>query len=262
MDKVFSALLSNLSYELLGVFIPGAIGSLFLILWLEGMGGVIPFITLNVLPDFSVSALRRSLESLSLLSGISVIVPVAIIWYFLGHLLLWIGRHSQQEGDVSIGWRRVLQCMFFNIPHPQDSFDADLKPMEKELCKKFSSDNVTLEWRQFYPVAKSYISEHAARSLVYVYQNKYTLHRSIVSAGALLFWASALGLVAPSLLGLWFSIPQPNFPLLSAMIAGSLLLIWGFSGSYAYHWTMFGNSIVTELYGLMKATEQGISKPE
>jgi hypothetical protein len=50
-----------------------------------------------------------------------------------------------------------------------------------------------------------------------------------------------------------------NWLLLFVLLVLSVAIAWGFSGSYLYHWQMFGNTIITETYSL--ACGQDYVKP-
>lgn len=253
MSNVFSSVISNLAYEFLGVFLPGIIVSIFLLLFWIALGTATPVWTFGVFPEFSVIKLDAGLNSLSPVSGVSIVIPLLAIWYFAGHLLLWVGRHatSGQTGDES--WaKRIWRCITFRIPQPNESFDERFKDLFDNVKKDFSPEGIDLEWPQFFPVAKSYLSQHLRRSLVFVYQNKYTLHRSIVAASVLFFWLSLTALALSLLLPHLLDMPVPEAPPLILLIGGFLALIWAFSSSFAYHWQMFGNTIITEVYGLLR----------
>lgn len=92
MSDLFGSITSNLAYEFLGVFLPGMIASIFLLLFWIALGPATPYWTFGVLPQFSMTTLDRGLNSLSPISGASIVIPLLAIWYFAGHLLLWLGR--------------------------------------------------------------------------------------------------------------------------------------------------------------------------
>lgn len=95
------------------------------------------------------------------------------------------------------------------------------------------------------------MAQRLAYSLVTTYQNKYTFHRSVTTAGAVLFWLSSTAVVG-ALVTLKMNGPQPSWALLLSLLGGAILLVWGFSGSYMYHWEMFGNTIITEAYSILR----------
>ena len=143
--------------------------------------------------------LQALFDSLSLASGIGVAIPLLAIWYFLGHILLWIARSGKADAAASKGpVRRVVLSLVLQIPKPANPFDPNLEPLYNSVRKRFTADGAELDWRQFYPVVKSYLSQRLTYSLVATYQNKYTFHRSVAIASAVLFWFSVLAPVATS----------------------------------------------------------------
>lgn len=253
MSDVFSSVISNLAYEFLGVFLPGIIASIFLLLFWIALGPATPYWTFGVFPQFSMESLDNGLNSLSPVSGVSIVIPLLAIWYFAGHLLLWVGRNATSREKGHERWmQRIWRCITFRIPQPSETFDPELKDIFDNVKQEFLSGGIDLDWRQFYPVAKSYLSQNLRRSLVFVYQNKYTLHRSIVAASILFFWLSLIALALSLLLPHWLEMPVAGKLPLTLLALGFLALIWAFSSSFAYHWKMFGNTIITELYGLLR----------
>jgi hypothetical protein len=245
------ARLTNLSYELFGVILPGIVMSLFICLGWTAPGPLVPLWTYGAVPELTVATARIMIESLSVAVGIGIAIPALAVWYFLGHLLLWIARSGTPDPKASEKWhRRVALSLRFRIPKPRASFDPGLKSLYKVVQSKFAVGESPLEWHEFYPVVKSYLSQRLTNSLVPTYQNKYTLHRSIATAAAVLFWFSLLAL-GSGLITFNASGSAPHWVLLFALLGSSLLLVWGFSASYMYYWEMFGNTIITEAYSLI-----------
>lgn len=227
---------------------------MFILIWWASVGECAPLISANILPAFSIDNLQRLLDSLTFTTGIGAFIPLLATWYFLGHLILWVSRSGPSVARKDLGSvKRLVLSLRFNIPKPDTMFDPKLEPLYRAVCSKFAPDDALIEWRQFYPLAKCFISQRLVSSLVTTYQNKYTLHRSITGASAVLFW---LTLASTLLIGILTPINsasmQPNWILTVFVLAGSLLLVWGFSDSYMYHWQMFGNSLVTEAYSLIR----------
>lgn len=242
------AKLTNFGYELTGIFLPGLIAILFLLLWWTALGPLIPFWTGGNVPEFSVETARGIIESLSVAAGIGVAIPLIAACYFSGHLLHWIARSGKPNQDAVDKWyKRLGHSLVFKIPRPTSSFNPSLKRLYLIVQKKFSVDDTTMEWREFYPIAKSYLAQKIVNSLVSTYQNKYTFHRSITIASAVLFWASFIGILFAKITANYSAL-SPNYLLLSTLLSGALMLVYGFSASFIYNWEMFGNTIITESY--------------
>lgn len=245
--------LTNLSYEFFGVIVPGIVTSVFVVLFWSALGQLAPFWSSDAIPEFTIKKLQDLMDSPSIPRGIGVLVSLIAIWYFFGHILLWIARSGKPDAKASqISVRRVWLSLLLHVPKPPNSFDPKLQPLFDAVRKKFASDGIELEWRHFYPVVKSYLAQRLVYSLVATYQNKYTLHRSVTTASAVLFWFSLLatigGFVTHRTNG-----PEPNWALLLSLLGGAILLVCGFSASYMYHWELYGNTIITESYSLLHA---------
>jgi len=254
MSELITKLI-GLSYELFGVILPGLILSLFLLLTWVALGPAIPIFSLGAIPTFSMSNLNVFLDALSIASGISIIAPLLVIWYFLGHILLWISRSGPPlEPGQNTGIRRLGLTIVMRIPKPGDNFDPALAPLLSPVCAAFNLERDNAKWRILYPISKCYLSRALPTSLVSTYQNKYTFHRSVAAASAVLFWLSSLGTVGSALI-LYAGGPTPTWALLVTLLLASIAIAWGFSGSYQYHWQMFGNTIITETYSLLNSPD-------
>lgn len=140
------AKLTNLSYEFFGVILPGIVASLFMILCWIAVGPLAPYWTCDTIPAFTITTLPRLIDSLSLASGIGVVIPLLAIWYFLGHILLWIARSGASDAVASkASVRRVLLSLVLHIPKPAHSFDPKLQPLYDVVRKEFASNGVELQ---------------------------------------------------------------------------------------------------------------------
>ncbi len=199
MNELF-ARITNLSYEIFGVILPGLILNIFLLLLWAAVGSFSPIISADLLPSFSMDKLQHLLDSLTVVTGVGAFIPIVVLWYFLGHLVLWISRSGPMVDDKTLGSvKRVGSSLIFKIPKPEKSYDEKLSPLYDVVCKEFSKDRVSIEWRQFYPLAKCFIAQRLTSSLVVTYQNKYTFHRSVIGASVFVFWLSILSIVLVSL---------------------------------------------------------------
>lgn len=247
MDQLISKI-SNLSYELFGTILPGLIFLLFFSLWLVSLGDLLPFISSDFFPRLNLREASNNLEKIGTRTGIGIATPALVSAYFLGHLLHWISRFGSRDNkNVKSTPKRIALSLLLKTPKPEESYDKYLQPMFEQVLKQFRLPESENTWLSFYPVAKSYLANNNSTSLVFTYQNKYTLHRSITSAAACLFWLCIL----TTIIGIILSATQcvePRWIPLTFLTLGSLLIVYGFSSSYAYNWKMFGNSIITETH--------------
>jgi len=258
-----SAKITNLSYEIFGVILPGLIAELFFVAWWIALGSAAPIWTLELLPQLTSETASELVKSLTVNTGIGIAVPGIVAAYFIGHILHWVGRSSTPNDRSSSSWlRRVGYSLIFRIPKPIESYSSHLKPLFEAVEPKFRTNDLQLNWAQFFPLAKCYLSTNLVSSLVANYQNKYTLHRSITTAATLLFWVCILAIGLGVVCMRWCSISVvPRWGPLVILDFFSLVLVWGFSDSYLYHWKMFGNTIVTETYSLILGPPNVRPKP-
>jgi hypothetical protein len=246
--------LSNLSYEVLGILLPGLIALIMFVLWLVGLGELVPFVSGGFFPRVTLSSAAAALESIGVRTGLGIAGPLLLVTYFLGHLLHWISRSgSSDDAIVASDWKRTWRSLLFGVPKPSVSFDQNLQPLYESVLPKFSLTTKST-WSQFYPVARSFLRCRLESSLTALYQNKYTLHRSITASAALFFWLSIGGLIV-GLVAASFSRVEPRWVALLAFAYGCVILVWGFSASYAYNWRLFGNTVVTETFALLKGPQ-------
>jgi hypothetical protein len=247
------AKLVDVTYELFGVLIPGLIASAFLLVWLVEAQ---PLLT-------GVSGARYCLDlqhvvtwlNTSEKDGLLSFLALLVVWYLFGQVLLTVSRHPTPDAQSQrSGGRRLFRALTFRIPRSPDNYNRALKPLYDAVAEKFNPPGLQLEWTQFYPVVKSYLAEHLSKSLVALYQNKYTLHRSITMAGVILFWLSALTCVGAGI-GCFYGL-SANWGLLIGTLVLSLAITWSFSASFMLHWQMFGNSVVTEAYSLLNGPKK------
>lgn len=255
------AKLTNLGYELFGVILPGIVALIFLVMWWVALGPLAPHLSSEFFPQLTSNNASKIVESISIKTGIGIALPGLIVTYFLGHILLWIARSGKaSDAILKDPFKRTIQSIYLKIPKPESSFDPKLQPLFDEVCVKFSKDSLPLTWPQFYPLAKSYLARNLTQSLVSNYQNKYTLHRSITLAAAGLFWLVMIGSIIGAL-ALQASGIGPRWWLIVLLGFFSVITVWGFSDSYAYHWKLFGNTIITESYSMIFGPRDEPTKP-
>lgn len=253
MEQLISKF-ANLGYEILGIFVPGAVLILFLFFGWWCLGPLASTWTFGFLPQAKIQALSGLLNILNEEIRAGLLVSLLIAAYFAGHLLHWAARAPKRAVAKPAWYRRIWLCLIFSVPKPEHSYEPRLEPLFNE-AKSYLGFGVDAEWRQFYPVAKSYLAANLQTSLVSTYQNKYTLHRSLTAASVIWFWLS-IGAVIGGVFSYRYDGTHPMWAPLAASIMGSLLLIWGFSDSYRYNWKLWGDTIITEVFMLKKSPKK------
>ena len=248
MDTLLSKL-TNLAYELFGVILPGMLAAVLLGLLWSALGPTVELWSFSYVPTLSTGTLN-AISTWPDSSQVAIASCLVVALYFLGHALNWVSRgRPSTSGVPPERWKRILLVLRFQFPKPQSSFDNSLSRLFAASAAKLSPDSTPLTWREFYPVAKAMINQNLKYSLVATYQNKYTLHRTITAASAALFWLSLLSLIAGVITRIIVGAhASPNWLLLLVLLVASLGAMSGFSSSYLYTWTLFGDSIVTESY--------------
>ena len=244
MDQ-FLARLNNFAYEILGIFVPGAILLLFLTITWWNFGSMSELWSLGVVPEARFEAASGLLGLLNADLRMGMLIALLVAAYFLGHLLHWSARKGRSVDAIG-GGRRVLESLSFRIPKPKSSYDSKLEGVLNGV-KSFLGLEPDAQWRQFYPIAKAYLAANLQTSLASTYQNKYTLHRSITAAAAIWFWLSIIGLAGGALTS-WFLAGSPRWVPLAFSAITSLVLVSGFSDSYRYNWKLWGDTLISECH--------------
>lgn len=254
MDQII-AKLTNLSYELFGIFIPGVIFLLFLTWWYWCAADLAPLLTFNYMAPLRFEGVQAGDLVFPDEIKLGFVIYVAVAAYFLGHLLNWFGRigsaKASAEGKKFKQARENLSnCLKLKVPKPRESYYESLQPILDEGYRFLRIPVASRNWTVFYLVAKSRISEDLSRSLVSTYQNKYTLHRALAVSAVIWFWLTFFLIGFAGLFSALGGIQSPHWVPLLISLGVSLLTIWGFSESYRFHWTNFGNSVIAETFML------------
>jgi len=250
MDQLL-AKLTNLGYEVLGIFLPGAIFLLVLLFWWWAIG---PLASPLLFGYFPVARLAEISDLLGLLNEevrIGLLFGLLVAAYFSGHLLHWSSRSGTKYSSEPGAKVRVPECLNLQVPKLSYSFDPYLQPLFDEAKSYLKMDSAAT-WLQYYPVAKAFLAQNLQTSLGPTFQNKYTLHRSITGAAALWFhltWATCWFAIT------WILFGHPESPKWIPLVLAlpvSTLIVWGFSDSYLYNWKLWGNTLITEVYMMSK----------
>lgn len=245
------ARLIDVSYEVFGVFVPGVIATVFLGLWWAAAGPLAPVWTFGWLPELTGPLVLDVFQSLARSNGLAIGAAALALLYLVGHLVLWTARSGgPDDKSQRNGWRRVGLTLIFRAPKPSANYHQDLEPLYAAVAARLGLRGKALKWRQFYPVARCLLAQRLSRSLLTTYQNKYTLHRSVATAAAALFWL-CLFTAAGALPTLVAGGLQPHWPLLGLLLIGAVAFAAVFSESYMYHWGLFGDTVVTETYSVL-----------
>jgi hypothetical protein len=261
----FLSKLTDLTYEIVGVLMPGLI-LLFLglfqwglyrhyadpeatggrllgllqedLLWLEKhpWGILLGALVLSYFAGRAVLFLAR--DGLPILGGSLVWVAAAIA----GKLKIEADRLKKRVAAAPLV--RLLARVFL-VRTPKELLDNHASSLDrsKTWCTErlSPSSDVTLlsEWSAFYSVASRLLEREGSKSRLPVHQSKYTLDRSLATVFALGFWSA----VAFSLLFKTWG-PFAEVPVF-------LFLVHVFDQEHAYHWRLWGDSIIAETYALV-----------
>jgi hypothetical protein len=250
MDALLGKL-TNLAYEVFGVIIPGLVFGVFLLMWWFALGPLVPYWTWSRVPELTLAELWLTVDAVPGGRTTASAILILMACYFLGHSVNWTSKARPREKS---GWatrlERVSTFLTFRVPRPKESYDPQLQRLFEAVSGRWTHDGRLLSWREFYPLAKTVLANTGRHSLIATYQNKYTLHRSIAAAAAFLFWLSVFSTLG-AIVAAWQGIPaQPDWALMLGLWLGSILLVTGFSATYSYAWTLWGDTVITESYAL------------
>ena len=257
MDSLIGKL-TNLGYEFFGIFLPGALAVLMWSLLWVAAADVVPWMTMGAVSELTLpeamDAIARAIEWSAFVS----VLLMVVLAYFVGHLLTWVARGGKRHEQVRI--RDHLKGTLRLRPPKQPSYDLELKPAWEWAGEQLLGKKLKPSWSLFYPAAKSYLLQKRIPSLVTTYQNKYTLHRSLAVAAALTAWGTLfvavfaiLSLFLAKIIGAQAA--EPHWFATVVIAAGSLFAVWGFSSSYLYNWTLWGQYLITETYVALRVEE-------
>jgi len=255
----FFAKLHGLSYELFGILIPGIVGLILFSIWWMALGDLVVYWSWGLLPALTVARMIEFGGELVSVTQISLWLPVLFVAHFVGHSLHWVARRgtsAKSDADSKRTARNLWLSLKLRLPKPHGSFDPQLEPHFQRLAGEFAPDPAKpLPWTVFFPIARVYVQQRLPSSLISMYQHKYTYHRSVATASALLFWSSGAALLGsfPTLLAAPTTEASiaPNQLALGFLTCGALFLVWSFSESYKYSWLLFGSTVVTETFTVL-----------
>lgn len=256
MDQII-AKLTNLSYELFGVFIPGVIFLLFLAWWYWCAADLGPLLTFGYLAPLRFESVQAGDLVFPDEIKLGFVVYVGVVAYFLGHLLNWFGRIGSAEASIEETKLKRAQenlgnCLRLAVPKSRQSYFDSLQSLLDEGYRFLEIPDTSRSWNAFYLVAKSRISQELSRSLISTFQNKYTLHRALTVAAVIWFWLTIFLIWGGVTLAILRNDQGPHWAPLLLSLPISLLTIWGFSESYRFHWTNWGNSVIAETFMLSR----------
>jgi len=247
--------LTNLGYEFFGILLPGTLAVLmWSLLWIAA-DDVVPWATWGAVPELTLSTAKDAIgQAIGWSAFVSVLLMITLA-YFVGHLLTWVARRGKRHKDVSF-WNHLLGTLCFRPPKQEPSYNTKLKPAWRWAGKRLLHEKLDPTWSLFYPAAKTYLLQKRIPSLVTTYQNKYTLHRSLAVAAAVTAWG-VLGVAILSLISapVFGAQVEPHWFATIVLGLGSLVAVWGFSSSYLYNWTLWGNYLITETYVSLRVEE-------
>ncbi len=250
----------NLAYEFFGIVMPGLVA---LVVW---TGTMLSFV---VAAQYLTWSEASSYYAQIYKQGFVALGALVLISYMVGHLLMWFSREglSGLRGKVRPSGQgnppdqkiknQALRFLLLLGVRGEKDFDPALSPLRDACANRLAGDNASVRdalsrWRPFYLLATHSIEQAGVTSLVAVYRNKYTLHRSLATAFAVGVWtALILAMTAPLQCERCHCLTLLLLLLPQAVI--DLLLVLVFSASYKNYWQLLGDTAVAEAYLLTKS---------
>ncbi len=159
--------ITNFSYELFGIIIPGAIITLFLGVWLASLGNIPAILVSSDFPILTIASITELINRTFTDKGFGILLPLFLSWYMLGHITQWFSRSSSTPSENRpTAADRIICALKLKPIRPSENYSSDLEPIFIEVSKKLSSTGEPLPWSQFYPVAKNIIARHSTNSLL------------------------------------------------------------------------------------------------
>jgi hypothetical protein len=241
--------LTNLGYDLFGILLPGLVlvslvlGSAMLHgLALSGFDSyeiiesyiifVEKHIYFSLFAIFFASYMAGNF--LKLVSKINLLSPISF----------YLNKKKLRTDFLPI-WIRFL--FFLNdssvIGNHRPAYNNLSAKMRKKLAEslRLESNDIGDGWSSFYFLGKSFVENRMGKSSLPTFQNKYTFHRSLASAFAIMFWVA---LVEAFVYKNDALLTSPSFAVAAAV---SLLMVIHFSKSYEMYWKVFGDTLICEI---------------
>ena len=251
MDTLIAKLI-GLSYDFVGIILPGLATTIFIFLYFAALGPVIESLSFGKIPSIQIENIVSVIKNDNKANYSILFLVLIPIWYFFGHSLKWLSRSGKPDDEAAEnGFKRTWHFLRFRLLKPENNYHSSLDPLFREAKKKFETGRIRLTWRQFYPIAKTYISQNVKHSLYATYQNKYTLYRALSTLGVLSFWVGFIAVIAGAICIAQFGTPHPRWWLLVSILIISISIVWGFSAGYRYSWLLFGDTVIIEAYTLL-----------
>jgi len=254
METLLSKL-TDLAYEFFGVILPGFFFLVLLVLLWISAGPTLSSMTDAWIPHLTLAGVGEWESRMSAVRRTEMGVLLVVLCYFLGQTLNWRSREKdkKQKGKAPEGKTEGkaprFSPLFFGFQRETKRYYDSLEGHYKAVCRAIWPGDETINWYQFYPVAKSAVAQSLDYSLIQTYQHKYTLHRCVAASGATVFW----GCVAVTALGVVCELSggaEPRWALVGVLTLASAGLAHLFARSYNYYWQMWGNTVVTEAFTL------------
>ncbi len=261
----FLSKLTDLTYETVGVLVPGltlvfvglfqwglyryyaepeATGARLLyllqedLLWLEEhpWGILLGALVLSYFAGRAVLFLAR--DGLPILGGALAWVAAALA----RKLKIETGRLKAAAGAAPLV--RLLARVFL-VRTPKELLDNHASSLDRiktwctERLSPASDATLLSGWSAYYPVASRLLEQEGSKSRLPIHQSKYTLDRSLATVFALGFWSAFAFCL---LFRTWGAFAE---------VAVFVLLVHIFDQEHAYHWRLWGDSIIAETYALV-----------
>jgi hypothetical protein len=285
--KDFADWFIEISYEVLGVIIPGVVASVFFLLILFCAEPIL-------VRHHLIGASTLSLKNMGWMGNEGLNwqtwLLLTLQWFFLGQMVLQFARDkkSRSKGQKFIElafmirpcephyFRPSMEEVFvgclrkLGLPvSDQQAKVADseptpgvLKPVDDKKSGPSSQFKVNPDdqpvddsgWRPFQRIARAKIAQAKFKSLLTMFQNKYTLHRSIATIAGLSFWASVVLIVLGAMTHYTVVDPlgaEPRWGLLIPFCALFIIVKHLFMRSFREHWKHYGDTLIAEIHSIL-----------
>ncbi len=187
---------------------------------------------------------------LSYLAGRTVLLVARNGLPVLSGVMRWAIKRAAKHlhlSDMTRGakslTRLLARVVFISTPKELlESHDKGLTRIKEWCAESLAPESVKdslHEWPAFYAVASRVIGQRNVKSRLQVHQNKYTLDRSLATVFAIGFWSAIV---------FWCLLANATL-LLEA--GAFLFLAYVFDQEHAYHWRLWGDSIIAETYAIL-----------
>lgn len=250
MEKLLEKWTSSLSYEFVGVIVPGVLG----VACICSAAALYDVMCSSNVALTYIDALRA--QTFSLDHPVSIAAAIVVV-YIIGHLSTDYGKRTYESAYRirTVPYWKITKWLHGTIWFPlnrikprnyrsKSDFENARAALKETFKIETSGENEDKEWSSFYGPASRLILQSDLKTMVTTFQNKYSLHRTLAFSFSILWKACII---------IWIYSEITCSPtwdvrrMAILLITTSFVLACHFRRNFLRFWMLFGNTICWEI---------------